>query len=513
MALESLQDCINLDSCYEQYYDLFDKDYHIDPQVAKGQRYDMFGCLFTMPAPMRLSRMMEQIDYVKDRFDLKNNDDYHTAACLALATYRASLEIANSKREDLYNICGVIGAELTRKELVSKEEILHHGGIEGKAEFFLDAITSPMSLDEFEFYKEILRIYMRLEGLNKEALSGFHEAIHKKLFSYGDEIIGMEEIDLSEIFDSLASNGNPDEIDLTNPMEVRGYLGKSVIGQDQTISRVSIDVATLYRYKLRNMDFKTMVRLLIADAGQGKSIIFRTLSRVMPVKIVNLAAFSETSFKGKTIERDLLEDVKPYSILVLDEADKKIRPSFDSHSKNINFAVLSELNMALSGDDDRCRSCIFYLLGAFSEIRERKRHDALARSIGFVTKDEIEKGSYDVITRKDLIDYGMPRELGSRATIIQMNKLTRDDFYNILKNAEGSPMELMRQKVAVFDIDLKFEETFLDQLVDEAYQSDTGARGLTAAMDLMVTDKLYQAIESGENSIVLTGNDKVDMCC
>ena len=408
-------------------------------------------------------------------------------------------------------------------DMVSKEELLAAGAQEDQVDFYLAVIEEPMTLDEFEFYKEVLRTHMRLEGMPKESLKPFHKAIKDKILSYPVEEDEEEEEKTEEedsttqkpdpdaFLNSVISDSKSEEIDLTDPMAIRSYLSKYIIGQDRTIARVCMDIALMYRYRLAKKDFSTMVRLLIADAGQGKSRIFRTLSKIIPVKIVNLAAFSETAFKGKTIELDLLEDVEPFTIVVLDEADKKIRPTYDRKSQNINFPVLSELNMALSGDDDRCRSCIFYMLGAFSEIRERKKRESTARSIGFATKNDKEHESYDEITRQDLIAYGMPRELGSRITIIQMNKLTRDDFYNILKKAEGNPLELMCQRAAAFNVELEYDESFLEQLVDEAYQSDTGARGLTAAIDLTVTDRLFKAIENGEKRIVLTGNDQIDL--
>ncbi|MBQ1310406.1 MAG: hypothetical protein IIY55_01055 [Blautia sp.] len=441
------------------------------------------------------------------------NDEYHIICALAIGIFYAVHTELSSPAEK-YIRTGETGARLTedmkliKKVRNSKAPKVQRG--------LFEELAYPMDYSEFEEYKKILRCYIAQLPDAEDVLDCFHERTQELLVSKNEEKEkGEEKEKANEKGNTPASARRtpaaknpaaPAAVDTHNPVEIFSYLNQYIIGQDRTLRRVAMDVSTIRIFRDQGKEFLPLVRLLIGDTGQGKSEIFRVLGKIFPVKVVDFTGISEVGFKGKDMEKAVLEDLAPYSIVLIDEFCKKVRPSLNSEGMNVNFPVLSELNCMLSGGDPRGMNCIWYLAGAFSEIRESKKKKIRRENerIGFGSPALChEPGGEDVITRRELLDYGLPREMSSRVTIMEMNRLTRDDFRKIVTTSNSGALKTAGRRADLYGIALHVSDTFIDELVEEAYISDMGARGLNAEVDLIITDKLYEAVKNHEKEIEL----------
>lgn len=306
-------------------------------------------------------------------------------------------------------------------------------------------------------------------------------------------------------------------------------ISSKIVGQDEVIktlvtniyfNQVLIDtMIETENFDLAELDGRKVSILLDGATGTGKTAILKEISNKLslPMEIVNANSFSETGYVGPTItdilanlflqaEGDL--ELAERGIVVLDEIDK-IASNYNYGSKDMKKGVQEELLSFISGGlydvkIDAINAVIpfdtsyltFIMSGAFTGIRDKKINESKKRSIGFSdTEKSVKAGSYEVSVQ-DYIDYGLLREFFGRIKVITSTKsYSKEDLKNILLTSKVSPLANFLKTAEMFGYSkVNCTEKFIDDLVEEAYNMNTGARGLQTIMAEIQNEMLLDLI-------------------
>ena len=93
---------------------------------------------------------------------------------------------------------------------------------------------------------------------------------------------------------------------------------------------------------------------------------------------------------------------------------------------------------------------------------------------------------------EDLVKFGLIPEFTGRLPVITtMSDLSEDDLVRVLTEPKNCIVKQYRKLLALDNVDLEFEPDALRALARDALARKTGARGLRAAMEKIMTDIMY----------------------
>lgn len=318
-----------------------------------------------------------------------------------------------------------------------------------------------------------------------------------------ERLLPMEQLDVPKIINEIECKiiGQSDAI---TTLVSNVYYNQLLI--DSIKHQNKIDLAEL--------DSRKVNILLDGSTGTGKTAIAKLISSKfnLPIVITNANSFSETGYVGPTIT-DLLKKLLTQTdgnieeaergIIVLDEIDKLAVNHDYSHDmkKGVQEELLSFIGGGkydvssghgfLSSKESFDTSKItFILMGAFTDIRDKKIKEKEGK-IGFKSIESDAK-TYE-ITPQDYIDYGLMREFFGRIKVLASTKsYTKEDLKNILLNSEISPLKNLEKTVELYGYSgINYSDEFIDRVIDEAYEMNTGARGLQTVMSGIQNLMLY----------------------
>jgi ATP-dependent Clp protease ATP-binding subunit ClpX len=95
---------------------------------------------------------------------------------------------------------------------------------------------------------------------------------------------------------------------------------------------------------------------------------------------------------------------------------------------------------------------------------------------------------------EDLVKFGLIPEFTGRLPVItSLKDLSEDDLVRILTEPKNSLVKQYRKLLAMDGVTLEFEPKALAELAKIALARKTGARGLRAEMERLMTDVMYEA--------------------
>jgi ATP-dependent Clp protease ATP-binding subunit ClpX len=101
---------------------------------------------------------------------------------------------------------------------------------------------------------------------------------------------------------------------------------------------------------------------------------------------------------------------------------------------------------------------------------------------------------------EDLVRYGLIPEFTGRIPVIcTLDELTEDDMVRILTEPKNCLVKQYRKLLAMDNVDLLFEQDALRALARNALSRKTGARGLRAAMEKIMTDVMFEAPDASSS--------------
>lgn len=243
--------------------------------------------------------------------------------------------------------------------------------------------------------------------------------------------------------------------------------------------------------------------LLIGQSGTGKTHLVETLQDILEFPLIRLDAtkLNPTGAGGGVKEEDVrreiikkadewmkkkkgfyhsLQGTIDQMVVFIDEIDKLGR-SFDS-SGNWNNHVQSNF-LTLFDNKNEFSGVSFIFAGAFTDITGEE--SVKKSSIGFTAQDHKPESKGEMDER--VVKAGLIPELVGRLTsIVELDKFTEEDYYNILVDRLIPKKLLTLAFFNTFDIDL--HEDDLRGMASRASKSGQGIRSLQRQLDKYYLD-------------------------
>jgi len=329
---------------------------------------------------------------------------------------------------------------------------------------------------------------------------------------------------------------------LLKPIEIKEKLDEYVIGQEEAKKVISVAVYNHYKRLLHAAQDNNDVELeksnimLVGETGTGKTLIAKTISRLLdvPFCIADATVFTEAGYVGEDVESILSRllqaadyDVEKAErgIVFIDEVDKIARKGADNPSitrdvsgEGVQQAMLKLLegtavNVPPEGGRKHpeqkfivvnTQNILFIASGAFNQMDKIIAERLNTNRIGYNQENKVldKNNMMQYITAQDLKMFGLIPEICGRFPMITyMSSLDRDALKRILLEPKNALIK-QYERLFIFDgIELTFTEDAIDYVVDKTITLKLGARGLRSIMERIMTNAMYEFPSSGKKKI------------
>ena len=321
-------------------------------------------------------------------------------------------------------------------------------------------------------------------------------------------------------------------IKLMKPIEIKTFLDQYVIGQDQ--AKKILAVAVYNHYKRLNQpvsadetEIEKSNIILVGETGTGKTLLARTIAKMLhvPFTIVDATVLTEAGYVGEDIESLLtrLLQVADYNveaaergIVFIDEIDKIARkgdnPSItrDVSGEGVQQGLLKLLEGAIVNVPPQggrkhpeqkmipvnTKNILFICGGAFDGIDKRIAQRLNTKTVGYGAQkkaDNLDRNNMlQYISPQDLKSFGLiPEIIGRIPVLTYLEPLDRKALRSILTEPRNSLIKQYTKLFKLDDVELSFDESALEFIVDKAIEFKLGARGLRAICENIMNDAMF----------------------
>jgi ATP-dependent Clp protease ATP-binding subunit ClpX len=328
------------------------------------------------------------------------------------------------------------------------------------------------------------------------------------------------------------------------PHEIKAELDKFVVGQDEAKKILSVAVYNHYKriHSKSKVEIQKANVLLVGPTGSGKTYLIQTLAKILnvPLAIGDATTFTEAGYIGDDVQSVLEKlyrnangdlQLAQHGIIYIDEVDKIAsrnvegrKMTRDVAGEGVQQAFLrmiegGEVELSLGeGRNNRQKvtfdttQVLFVFGGAFVGMQEnmqKRISPESAKRIGFHAKEKksilIVNQENEVIPQ-DLIEYGMiPEFVGRVPLVATLNPLTEQDLRDILVKPKNAIIKQYQALLRMDGVKLKFNESAIAYIAEEAMKKKVGARGLRSVIEKKMYDLMYEIPKKGNvNSFTIT---------
>lgn len=343
------------------------------------------------------------------------------------------------------------------------------------------------------------------------------------------------------------------------PKEVRDYLNRFVISQEEAKKVISIAICDHYNHISRSLSGEKLLAseyskqniLLLGPTGVGKTYLIKNIARLIGVPFVKADAtkFSETGYVGSDVEdlvRDLVKaadgniELAEHGIIFIDEIDKIASEAgvggrdVSGRGVQINLLkLMEETEVSLFSPTDmmaqmqaamdfqrgkkparrsiNTRNILFIVSGAFDKLAESIKKRLTSSELGFGAslrdKEEDISGYLRYVETSDFTKYGFEPEFIGRVPVrVACHSLSSEDLAHVLTVSEGSILNQYHDDFNSYGIEFNIKSEVILKIAEKASQEGTGARGLMTVLERLFRDFKFELPSSAIKQFEVTAD-------